>query len=359
MNCDSTVDNTTEREAYEKEPLAFTSDPSLVHATSRLAVPLEHQKESLWINVEIFEQNTMPTTSPLVIYIPGICESAETKTVQNMAQWAKSIGIRLAVVELQGHGLSSGDLADMSTDILVLIRQVLLVVKRIKARLFEERTTIPYLLSGSSFGGTLALYASEYISRRKERQETESADGTSSQYDKEEDIVNDEELWKDFFAQGVLAGVVAVTPAIGVDPEILPPGWMISSLSLLSFTFPKAQLPFTPMEDSSQYDCPPTTTRNFKGRWPLAISKFLLDLTSQIAPNDVAKGRLSLKNIPRVLLLAGGKDLMIPLSSCRALEAQIQAPSKELVVLPKVGHDVLTNAKSMSRALEKLFSAVL
>jgi pimeloyl-ACP methyl ester carboxylesterase len=357
-----------QRDALQNEPLAFTSDPQLVPATSRIGVPVRLPTDNhklVWINVEIFEQNTNASTGPLVIYLPGLCESAETLTVQGMAQWAKSIGVRMAVLELPGHGVSSGTLADMSTNIDRLVWQVLYAVKKTVSKLFQaDRPGTPYLLSGSSFGGTIALYMAEYISRRKQQEEggkesspPSSVSSTISEL--EESILNDEELWKDFCVQGTLAGVVSVTPAVGVDPEVLPPSWMVSTLSLLSSVFPAAQVPFTPREDPSQYNCPPTTTRNFDGHWPLAVSKCLLDLTSRRVPDDVANGRLTLKHIPRVVLLAGGRDAMIPLEAIEALEAQLQAPSKELVVLPKAGHDILTNSKSSSQALEKLFSSLL
>jgi pimeloyl-ACP methyl ester carboxylesterase len=359
------------RDSLQTEPLAFTSDPKLVPATSRIGVPVrlptENHNKLQWINVEIFEQNTSASTSPLVLYVPGVCESAETLTVQSMAQWAKSIGMRLAVIELQGHGLSSGTLADMSTNLDVIVWHVLYAIKKTVSKLFQERPGSPYLLSGSSFGGTVALYAAEYMSRRKQQQQQQEEGGEDSssasspkQLSKLEDsILKDEELWENFFVQGTLAGVVSVTPAVGVDPEVLPPSWMVSTLSFFSSVFPAAQVPFTPREDPSQYNCPPTTTRNFDGHWPLAVSKCLLDLTSRRVPEDVANGRLTLKHIPRVVLLAGGKDLMIPMEAIEALEAQLEAPSKELVVLPKAGHDILTNSKSQSKALEKLFSSLL
>jgi pimeloyl-ACP methyl ester carboxylesterase len=172
--------------------------------------------------------------------------------------------------------------------------------------------------------------------------------------------VNDDELWKDFFAtRGTLAGVVAVSPAVGIHPTALPPPWIVSTLSVASALVPGAQVPFTPYEDSAQYDCPATTTRNFKGRWPLAISKFLLDVTSQSVPKDVADHRLTLKHIPKVLLLVGAKDGLIPLESIRAVEAHLECPMKQVVVLPKVGHDVLMNPKSSSKALELIFGALL
>lgn len=364
MNCETTATSETdsdrgllEKEALENAPLAFSSESSssLVPATSRLGVPASLHQKRIWMNVEIFESNTS-TASPLVIFIPGICESAETKTVQEMASWAKNIGVRLAVLELPGHGLSSGNLAEMPTNIYILIKLVLAAIDRILKLQFETDKKIPYLLSGSSFGGTLSLYAAEYISRRLEKDEKSLPDIVDPQ---ESSILKDEELWEDFFSHGKLSGVVSVTPAVGVDHRVLPPDWIVSTLSVASAIFPAAQLPFTPLEDSSQYDCPSTSTRNFKGRWPLAISKFLLDLTTLTLPEDVAQGRLTLKNVPRVILMAGSKDHMIPIETIHAVEAKIAAPNKEVVVLPKVGHDLLINPKSSSKALEILFGSML
>ena len=177
---------------------------------------------------------------------------------------------------------------------------------------------------------------------------------------REESILKDEDLWKDFFStRGTLAGVVAVSPAVGIHPKALPPPWIVATLSVASTLMPGAQVPFTPYEDSTHYDCPATTTRNFKGRWPLALSKFLLEVTSHVVPQDILHHRLTLKQIPKVLLLTGAKDGLIPLESIQALEAHLECPFKQLVVLPKVGHDVLTNSKSSSKALELLFGALL
>ena len=404
-------DDDQDKRILRTAPLAFSSDPSLVSATSRLGVPTVIHQRTSWINVEMFEptptsssihnnnnQNnaTMPSSLlPLVIFIPGLCESAETKTVQEMAVWAKTIHVRLAVLELPGHGLLSSSsrgkhsrLLDLPhEDIRQVVKQVLEAIRRILTLLMGSTTTatteeeygmasssaskIPYVLSGSSFGATVALYAAEYISRQMEvrMNPTSGKEDTPKQAQpaeqvkrnpREESIVNDDDLWKDFFAtRGTLAGVVAVSPAVGIHPTALPPPWIVSTLSVASALVPGAQVPFTPYEDSAQYDCPVTTTRNFKGRWPLAISKFLLDITSQSVPQDVADHRLTLKHIPKVLLLVGAKDGLIPLESIRAVEAHLQSPMKQVVVLPKVGHDVLMNPKSSSKALELLFGALL
>jgi len=375
-----------ERQALEEQPLAFTSGsrptgtttkdndnddvnddpPALVPATSRIIVPVRvYQQEKkgwawIFLNVEVFEHNTHEQSTMMVFYIPGLCESAETKSVQQMAQWARSIGVKLAVLELQGHGLSSGTLAEMSADIDVLVGQVLLALKHVKAKLLrpaeqlEEPKKTDYVLCGSSFGGTLALYAAEYMSRK---QQLELSGET---FENETSILQAEDLWKDFFpSAGTLAGVVAVAPAVGVDPDALPPSWMVSTLRFFSSWAPKAQVPLTPLEQPSHYNCPPSTTRNFKGHWPLATSKFMLDLTSKIVPTDIETDQLTLMDVPRVVLVAGAKDDIIPLDSLKALEAKLQAKSKELVVLPKVGHDVLVNTKSSAQVLELIFATLL
>ena len=83
------------------QPLAFSSDSSLVAATSRLAV---ETKDGALLNVEIFEKGDAPV---LLLVIPGICESAETKGVQALVAYSEYQGT-VAVLELEGHGLSSG-----------------------------------------------------------------------------------------------------------------------------------------------------------------------------------------------------------------------------------------------------------
>ena len=86
INCSQelSADDQAHRDALQQEPLAFKSsgDPQLVQATSRIGVPVQlpvddsnyHNQNLVWINVEVFEQNSSASTSPLVVYIPGICE---------------------------------------------------------------------------------------------------------------------------------------------------------------------------------------------------------------------------------------------------------------------------------------------
>lgn len=365
MNClgatldqdEMTAADLAQRDALQAQPLAFTGDESLVAATSRIVVPvrlLGHNKKWQWIflNVECFEHDTTHAESNLVVYIPGICESAETKSVQQMAQWSKSMHVKLAVVELQGHGLSSGTLGEMTTDLEALVGQVLLALKQAKAKLLVH-PDISYVLCGSSLGGTLALYAAEYMSRRWQLiQSGDTGVGGKG-------LLYAHDLWTGFLKHGKLAGVVAITPAVGVDPDVLPPSWMVSTLTFLSSWAPTAQVPLTPLEDSKHYNCPETTTRNFKGHWPLVTSKFLLDMTSKIVPGDIQGEQLTLRGISRVIILAGAKDNMIPMASLEVLESKLECKQKELVVLPNAGHDVLVNPKSRAEALEHVFVPLL
>ena len=148
---------------------------------------------------------------------------------------------------------------------------------------------------------------------------------------------------------------------------------MVSALSVAANLLPSAtQVPLTPFEDPSHYNCPPDTQRNFSGYWPLSTSKMLLDLTSKRVPNDVvatSSGQndqldatssspavLSLHHIPQVVLVAGANDFSIPVESIQAVHDCLQSPSKEVRVLQKAGHDVLVRHLSSAKVVDILQS---
>ena len=56
------------------------------------------------------------------------------------------------------------------------------------------------------------------------------------------------------------------------------------------------------MEHPDHYAMPKTSTRNFRGHWPLSTSKMLLDLTSTRVAGDVASGALKLDVFPLLVL---------------------------------------------------------
>ena len=262
---------------------------------------------------------------PIILFLPGVCESAETKGVQYLFQEAKhrgatlsgTSGVRVAVLESLGHGLSSGTPC-LCPDFDQLVDHVLEAINLLQ----EHHPSVPLFLSGSSMGGALAVYTAEALSN-----------------DKNSNFV----------------GVAPIAPAAGVDPNMVPPAPIVAGLNIMAYLAPTSKLRLTPYEDPSHYNLPSSTVRNYKGHWPLATSKMLLDLTSKRVPGDVEKGLLSLQNIPNVLVLAGEKDQAVPLSSIERLYEGIRCPTKRLIVIPKAGHDLLFQRKPAQKITKELF----
>eukprot|EP00554_Chaetoceros_debilis_P014242 CAMPEP_0194121698 /NCGR_PEP_ID=MMETSP0150-20130528/48009_1 /TAXON_ID=122233 /ORGANISM="Chaetoceros debilis, Strain MM31A-1" /LENGTH=251 /DNA_ID=CAMNT_0038814239 /DNA_START=15 /DNA_END=770 /DNA_ORIENTATION=- len=242
----------------QNEPLAFSSDPSLLPATSRLV--LETDDGNL-LNIELFEYSVEKSSSapqsPVLLFVPGVCESAETITVQKLVSEAKERQVTVAVLELQGHGLSTGERC-VTRDFDKLVHHVVEFVRFTTARLTEKNkkgndakdisnfVALPYFLCGASLGGVLAAYAAEIISNEDE----DNLKGSSSSF----------------------RGVATIAPAVGVDPRAVPPTVIVQCLKCIAYLAPAAQIPLTPLEDPTHYDCPKTTERNFAGHWPLATS---------------------------------------------------------------------------------------
>ena len=362
MNCwrynnndddDMVEEQNRRRHLQDHEPLAFSSDPTLIAATSRWVLPTSDDES---LNIEFFDPN--PTArldcpkKSVLLWIHGICESAETWAVQNIVRHAAMVdeqsdgGVCVAVLELPGHGLSSGETKSLCPDFFTLVRHTVEFVDLVLKELQKSETTnitISYAIGGNSLGGTLAVYAAEIISRRLQDQDDEIFVSLPSSIS----------IGKDH----TFLGVIPVTPAIGVKSEALPPCYIVSLLSLASRLVPSANPPLTPLEDPSHYNCPSNTARNYAGHWPLATSKMLLDLTAYQVPSDVnSKTKLTLRNAGKVLLLVGGKDHVIPMESVHAFYDQVQSKQKDILVLKKAGHDLLVDQRSTQAALEFLFS---
>eukprot|EP00934_Nitzschia_sp_Nitz4_P003750 Nitzschia sp. Nitz4//scaffold5_size260463//35725//36753//NITZ4_000946-RA/size260463-processed-gene-0.112-mRNA-1//-1//CDS//3329555232//3740//frame0 len=329
------------REELLQKPLAFTSDDTLVPATSRQVLEFVEQPsgKSLALNVEIFSTNT-DNNAPVLLFIPGVCESTETVAVQNIAKYAKENRVKLAVLEYQGHGISDGTPA-LCVDWDTLLLQALLFVSTISTEISTK-----YVICGSSLGGVLALYTAAYITQPGDSQHFLNPRIVTAYQSMLENLT---------FHPSRFLGVVPVSPAIGVHPQALPPGWMVSALGVAASSCPSSDFSLTPYEDSSHYNCPSSTARNFSGHWPLGTSKMLLGVTSERVPSDIRNGFLTLANVPMVLLFAGNKDHVIPLSMLQEWADQLQCP-RELEVWEKAGHDVLYHSSSTQEALEKLFS---
>ena len=249
------------------------------------------------LNVEFFGDSSWPN---LLLFVHGVCESAETWTVQNLAKICASRQWRMAVLELEGHGLSEGARGVMGTSWSRNVRQVTAFCKHAlkvdqlqKRQLKKDSPYRKFVLVGASLGGALAAYASQALSS------------------------NDET-----FASFV--GTLLLCPAVGVDPSVVPPPFVVKALKGLSWIAPTIGIKgATPTEDPSHYNCPPHTTRNFQGAWPLGTSKLLLDMTSHRIPNDVDTGELNLLSVSRkttnhiIAVIAGDKDYVVPINAVR------------------------------------------
>lgn len=326
----------------KNEPLAFSSDPSLLPATSRLV--LETDDGNL-LNIELFEysvESPSAPQSPLLLFVPGVCESAETTTVQNLVAEAKERQIRVAVLELQGHGLSTGERC-VTRDFDKLVHHVVEFVQ-FTIEHFEEKNkkvndgvkgsskfiALPYFLCGASLGGVLAAYAAEILSNENEDNITGSSFSS-------------------------FKGVATLAPAVGVNPIAIPPTVIVKCLTYLAYLAPAMQTPLTPLEDPTHYNCPKDTRRNFAGNWPLATSKMLLDVTSFKVKNDLMTGTLSLENVRHVFIVAGEKDLAVPFDSIKHFHESVQATNKHFMRVPKAGHDLMCNESSSALVNKALY----
>ena len=277
--------------------------------------------DSTHLNVEFFGDPSWPR---ILLFVHGVCESAETWTVQHLARICASRNWRMAVLELEGHGLSEGTRGLIGSSWSRCVKQVTafcehsLSIDRVQKRSAsaggpnrstDELRRSRFVLAGASLGGALVAYASQSILE----------DGN----------------WNDSFA-----GTFLLSPAVGVDPLVVPPPFVVACLSALSWVLPSVGIEgATPTEDPSHYNCPPWTNRNFSGAWPLGTSKMLLDVTSKRIPDNVASGKLNLLR-PRatnekalkhsILVLSGDKDPVVPIEAVRRFVDGMKTRGEEL-----------------------------
>ena len=295
------------------------------------------------LNVELFggdatswtnrkNDNDSESDGGIVCYVHGVCESAETWTVQNLARVVcqqQPTKWRLAVLELEGHGLSSSALSSSdsssnnssntnnSRGVLQVgkmdryVQQVVQFCHHIihidqilqkQKHQHDKATETKLVLCGSSLGGVLVAYATQQMMMHRKT-------------DEERHTCN-------------LVGSLLLSPAVGVDPKVIPSWFIVAALSLLAWILPSEGI-MTPLEDPSHYNCPSTTSRNFSGHWPLATSKLLLDITSRIVPSDIQSGTLNLVKAlatiaekrtsptPIITVVSGDKDPVVPIEAVR------------------------------------------
>ena len=309
--------------SLQNKPLAFSSDKSLVAASSRK--PLSTKDGSL-LNVEIFDSNTNDD-SPILLFTHGVCESAETLGVQAIVAAAKEHKVKVAVLELEGHGLSSGQrLVCGSFDRLLghFLEFVKHSVPVLRGTASSSSSEAPFFIAGNSLGGALSIYAAEEMSK------------------------NENSYPSNF------GGLATICPAVGIDSNKVPSMPIVLGLSLLSFVAPTAQLSLTPLEDPRSYNCPADSERNFAGHWPLSTSKMLLDVTSTKVYDDTKNGGITLKSLKSFLVFAGQSDEVVPFQSIQTFHDMVN-PSKKSLVAVDAGHDMMFFEKSAKVVTDSLF----
>lgn len=308
-----------------KKPLAFSSDPNLISSSYRIPVTTT---DGLVLNSEVFDGGTNDS-SPLLLLIHGICASIETIGIQKFVSKARERSIRVAVLELEGHGFSSGtkgvcgDFDKMLGHVLQFVR---IVVPKIRSK---DATSAPYFLGGGSFGGVLSIYAANEISTADSTPITSYPEGFS--------------------------GVAPIAPAVGVHPSVVPSVPIVTFLSLLSTLAPSLQTPFTPLEDPTHYNCPSDSVRNFSGHWPLSTSKMLLDVTSKKVPHDIVQGKLALAQVPNLFLISGEKDDVVPMEAVELFYNPTKSENRMFMKVTNAGHDLMFQDSSA----DKIVSAVM
>ncbi|KAL7501533.1 hypothetical protein ACHAWT_009802, partial [Skeletonema menzelii] len=280
---------------------------------------------------------------PLLLYIHGVCESAETWGVQTLAQYCAKHCWRLIVLELAGHGLSEnigklGRAACPNFD--DLVNHVVEFTEEMSSKFSRSKG---FAMCGGSLGGVLVPFAVEGILAARRN------NITSSMTEKKEH--------PDFY------GIALLAPALGVNPAAIPPSPVVAALKALSYFLPSRGI-MTPIEHPT-YACPPNSTRNFSGHWPLSTSSMLLDVTANKVPNDVVSDNLQqrMEGLPSLYVIMGDKDEIVPLQSVidwfEAVPLSSDSGEKKLTVLKGAGHDFfherLKGDKQKKTAFEHLF----
>jgi alpha-beta hydrolase superfamily lysophospholipase len=330
---------------FDDEKKSKTHD-DLVTAVARSEFQLSDGGPVL--NIELFgsgwhEGQEIPSNN-LLLFVPGVCESAETWTVQHIANVCQKAAWRLAVLELPGHGLSGGPRAVLQpTGQKGLNRFVDTVVEAachvldLAINQSQSDTAIKIALSGSSLGGVLAAYASPKLAKEIQNRKQQAST-----------------------CHARFVGNFLLSPAVGVAQAAVPPPMIVSALSCLAYVAPSAAF-MTPTEDPSHYSCPSWTQRNYSGQWPLGTSKLLLDITSSIVPDDVKKAMTEKIDDDnplhcacckfRCIVISGAKDPVVPLDTVRQFVNGVKSCQNietSLDEIPKGDHGLLAQANSKS-----------
>lgn len=332
-----------------------TVEPTLIIASSQCPFST---KDGLLLNVECFgpiykETNDNNNASdvdddgsshnsnnntdewPILLYVHGICESAETQGVQTLAQYCAKHCWRLIVLELAGHGLSeniSGKGRGTCPNFDQLVQHVVEFTLHIEKKFSQSKGMV---LSGGSLGGALVAYAVKDIVSERSRETGTTNNGSIPNF----------------------YGIALLAPALGINIRAIPPSPVVLALRALSFLLPSRGI-LTPVEHSEYYAFPVSSTRNFSGQWPLSTSSMLLDLTSVRVPDDVKRNMLhaQLEGLSSLVVIAGEHDEIVPLQTVRDWYESSGICEKELIVVKGAGHGFFHEKDQKSKnAFESLF----
>ena len=277
------------------------------------------------------------------MYVHGVCESAETWGVQTLAQYCAKHCWRLIALELAGHGLSEnirglGRATCPNFD--DLVNHVVEFAEEMSKKFSRSKG---FVVCGGSLGGVLVSFAVEGILATRRNNNTS---GTIAEQNERPDFY----------------GLALLAPALGVNPGAVPPSPVVAALKTLSFFLPSRGI-MTPIEHPT-YACPPNSTRNYSGHWPLSTSSMLLDVVSKKVPNDVVSGNLQqrMEGLPSLYVVMGDKDELVPLQSVMdwfdAVPLSSDSGEKVLTVLKGAGHGFFherSRKKEKMTAFDHLF----
>ena len=311
--------------------MANSATAGLVHAKrafegaigllpSKARNPFSPDGSNAVLNVEMFGGDD-DSDWPYLLFVHGICESAETWTVQRLAIACKENKCRLAVLELEGHGLSTGK-RSVCGSFERLCHSVNSFIQHI---ISGKDSGISFVICGSSLGGILAAYGADFVMKKRKE--------PGSPFQK-------------------FLGAIPIVPAVGTAPEAVPSAPIVRALSIFAAIAPSTGI-LTPKEDPSHYACPANTQRNFKGQWPLSTSKMLLDVTSSTVKTDLSQGRLII-DYP-LLVIAGEKDRIVPLKSVEEFFCSAQSKNKSMFVIPKGDHGLMVEERTAKIAIQRVF----
>uniref|UniRef100_A0A7S2XJZ6 Serine aminopeptidase S33 domain-containing protein n=1 Tax=Attheya septentrionalis TaxID=420275 RepID=A0A7S2XJZ6_9STRA len=307
--------------------LAFGGAEGLVSSNYRLPFRTKDGKTTL--NVECFGSDHAggdddDSDWPILLFVPGICESAETWSVQYLAVAAREHRWRLFVLELEGHGLSTGkravcgNFSRLRGHISEFIQHVIST---------EGNEGVKFAVCGTSLGGILSAYGVEDFVTASKRSE----DGCKG-----------------------FIGAALIAPAVGIAPEAIPPAPIVGALRLMSAVAPSMGF-MTPLEDPTHYACPSNSTRNCRGHWPLSTSRMLLDVTSKTVKNDQAAGRLVLDDVPSILVFSGTKDEVVPHNSVKDFFHNLKTKDKRLIEVSDGDHGIMFDKEKGSIVIKDIF----